>query len=110
MDKKQKKNYFIIFISLMFIFFTALYLSGANGYYEYGQYKKTMITKEAIEKLETDIKEGNEINSDNYLDQKYKNYSNGMSKLGLKTSTYVEKIFTKGIKGAFRYVSKLVLE
>lgn len=108
--KKKKKNYTLITIILFFIFFIALYSSQVSGYYEYGQYKKTAITNEAIKKYEEDLKQGKEVNPENYISSKYKDYSNGLSKIGLKTSSYIEKIFTKGIKNTFKYLSKLVLD
>lgn len=108
--KKKKKNYSLIIIILFFIFFLALYSSQVSGYYEYGQYKKTALTNEAIKKYEEDIKKGKEIESENYINSTYKDYSNGLSKIGFKTSSFIEKIFTKGIKSTFRYLSKLVLE
>lgn len=110
MEKKKKTNYLLIIIFLLFIFFTSLYIGGMNGYFEYGQYKKTMNTNSAIERFEEDVKENKKINEENYLDSKYKDYSNGLSKFGLKLSVNTEKIFTKGIKNVFKYLSKLVLD
>lgn len=110
MEKNKKKNYFFIIILFLFIFFASLYSSNINGYYEYSQYKKTILTNKAIETFENDLTEGNEINSDKYIDKKYKDYSNGISKIGLKVSTSIEKLFTKGIKKTFHYLSKLVLD
>ncbi len=108
--KKKNKNYMTITIILFFIFFLALYSSQVGGYYEYGQYKKAALTNEAIEEFEKDIQQGKEIDSKEYLNSKYKDYSNNMSKIGLKTSSYIEKVFTEGIRNTFRYLSKLVLE
>lgn len=110
MDKKKKKNYVFIILVLSFIFFVALFTSQNTGYYEYGQYKKVLKTNEAILKFENEVKEENPIKEDTYLDSQYKDYSNNVSKLGLKTSTYIEKVFTEGIKDVFTFLSKLVLD
>ena len=108
-SKRKKKNYMMIFIMLSFIFFAALFTSQNTGYYGYGQYKKVLKTNEAISKFENEIKQNKIVEKDTYLDDKYKDYSNNVSKIGLKTSTYIEKIFTDGIKDVFTFLSKLVL-
>lgn len=108
--KTKKKNFILIVFLLFFIFFVAIYISGLSGYYEYSEYKKTNLTKEKIEEFESDIKNGIDIENKSYLLNEQKDYSNKFSKAGLKTSKYIEKLMTKGIKNAFSIISKLVLD
>jgi hypothetical protein len=82
----------IVFI-LIFILFLALYLSRYDSYYE----NQNVLTNEAIEKFEDDIKNGKEIIASNYL-QEEKNYNNKVAKMGLKTSNLIEKGVSKILK------------
>lgn len=110
-ETKKKKNYlFIIIVSLLFITFISLYFSQINGYYEYTQYNRKTITEDSMKQFETDIAEGKDIHIENYLKDSYKDYSNGMSSFGLKTSAIIENFMTKGIKRAFKILSALFVE
>ena len=83
----------IIKISLngILIFFLTLYFGKYSSiYYE----NKKVLTNEAIERFEKDLKEGKEIIPENYI-TKEKNYNNKISKLGIKTSKLIENSFHK---------------
>lgn len=97
MDKKKKKNYFGILIGISFIVFLVLYFAQLNGYYDYTNYNKMQITKEAMEQFEKDVSEGKNIEIEDYLEFTYTDYSNGMSNLGIKTGTFIEKLMVDGI-------------
>lgn len=97
MDKKKKKNYFRILISLSFIVFLVLYFAQLNGYYDYTNYNKMQVTKKAMEQFEKDVSEGKNIEIDDYLEFTYRDYSNGIAKLGIKTGTFIEKLMVDGI-------------
>lgn len=110
-ENKKKKNYiFTIIITLLFITFISLYFSQINGYYEYTQYNKKTITEDAMKQFEKDVAEGKDIQIEDYLKDVYKDYSNGMSSLGLKTSATIENFMTKGIKRIFKIFSALFVE
>lgn len=108
--KRKKTNFILLIFILFFIFFASIYIFGISGYYEYSEYKKSNLTKEKIEEFESDLKNGIDIENKNYLINEQKDYSNKFSKIGLKTSKYVEKVMTKGIKNAFSIISKLILD
>ena len=83
-----------IIIIIIAIFFLSLYFSNYNNeYYE----NKTYLTEEAIRKYEKDLKEGKTITSNNYVPTE-KNYNNNFSKIGIKTSSFIENVINKTLK------------
>ena len=97
--KNLIKLLFIVFL----IFFLSLYFSNYNNsYYE----NKKILTDEAIERFEKDLKEGKEINAKDYL-PKEKDYNNKASKLGIEISNVIEKTFKKSLKIFMKYLEKV---
>lgn len=107
-DKKNKIYKFIFYI--FFISFLVIYFSELTGYYEYQNYKKTSLTEEQIKKFEEDIKNGNEVDINQYLVADNKKYNNTLSKLASKFSDGISKIVNSGVEYIFKYISKLVDE
>jgi hypothetical protein len=83
----------IIGIMIVILFFS-LYFSKYSM--DYNQNKK-ILTEEAIQEYEKDLKEGIEINPEKYQEPE-KDYNNRVSKVGLNTSKLIEKGFQKGLK------------
>ena len=109
--KKNKKNIIYKFIFLVFfISFLVIYLSEATGYYEYQNYKKTSLTVEQIKKFEEDVKNGNEVDINQYLVVDTRKYDNKLSKLASKLSDGISKIVNNSVEYAFKYISKLIEE
>lgn len=108
--KKKKKNPLLIITIILFGIYTALYFMSSAGYYEYKEYNKMIITEEAMKKFEQDVSEGKDISINNYITTEYKDYSNKISDLGLKTGESIEKFMTEGLGGFFKVVSKLVTD
>lgn len=106
MEIKKKKNLGVIILILLFIMFMSLYFTQVTDLYEYGQYNKMIMTKEAMERFEEDIASGKDIEIGEYLSV-YEDYTNGVSDLGNKTSLFIEKIMGSGIKKAFKIISVL---
>ena len=86
---------------IIIVFFTITYLNRNNNYYE----NKNILTNEAIERFEKDLKEGKEIIPSNYIEPE-KDYNNKVSKMVLKTSSIIEKFVNKVIKKVLEYISK----
>ncbi len=101
----KKIGEFII-ISLI-VLFLGLYISNMTGYYKYTESKKNILTEEAMERFEEDIKAGKEIDVSNYL-KETKNYNNIFSSLGLKVSSLIEKGFNKTMTGLFKKLSQAI--
>ena len=95
---------------VLFIIFIALFISQANGYYEYQEYKKVALTNEQIKEFESDVKAGKKIDLKNYLEKTKKEYGNTISDTGLKVSKNIEKYIKKAITASFGALSKIVDE
>ena len=85
---------------LLIVLFLGLYISGMSGYYKYTETKKNVLTENAMERFEQDIKEGKEIDVSNYLEET-KNYNNIFSSL-------IEKGFNKTMTSLFKKLSQAV--
>ena len=94
----MKKSIELVFIFL-FLFFLILFITKNNNYYE----NERVLTKEAIERFEDDIKNGREIVTSNYINEA-KDYSNKASIIGLKCSNAIEKIINKLLGKFLRYI------
>ena len=106
MEIKKERNYFKFVILLFFIMFIALYFTSITDLYQYKQYNKMTITKEAMKRFESDVESGKDITISDYLGT-VKDYSNGISDLGYKTSDVVSKFMSSGIKRVFKVISTL---
>lgn len=100
-DKLFKLTFIILIV--LFVF---LIVASKSGYYEYELSQKRKLTDEAIEKFENDVAQGKSIDINNYLENKEKDYSNKISKLGNRVSDTIETIFSKGIGYIFKYINK----
>ena len=96
------KKFKLVFILLIMMFFT-VYLSRYNTSYNENN---RILTDEAIERFEKDLKEGKEIKTSNYL-VKEKNYNNKPSIIGLKISNTIEKYFNNTMKYLIKYLDNL---
>ena len=100
------KNIMII----LFVIFIALFISQANGYYEYQEYKKVALTNEQIKEFESDVKAGKKIDIKDYVGNTKKEYGNVVSNMGLTVSKNIEKYVKKAINTSFGVLSDLVSE
>ncbi len=108
MKTNKKRNPLLIVVVILFGIYASLYYLAESGYYDYKEYNKMIITEEAMKKFEDDVAAGKDITLDDYINTEYKDYSNNVSKLGLKTSETLENFVTKGIGSFFKIFSKLV--
>lgn len=107
--KKKNKIFKMIFL-LCFISYLTFYIAGQTGYYEYNARKKMTFTKEQIEKFENDVKEGKNIDMQEYLKNTDKNYQNKISKATLSLSENISKITRKGINTIFTKIGNAIEE
>lgn len=108
-QKKRNKIFrWILFILLLS--FVTLYFSQATGYYEYEQSRKTAFTEEQIKQFEQDVKDGKEIDINNYLDNTNKDYQNNISKFTLNISEAISKYMKLGIEKMFEGIAKAIEE
>ena len=93
-------NRFLKTFGLLLVFFFLIMFLGR--YTTYNQ-NNNILTENAIEQFEKDLKAGKEIIPSNYL-PKEKNYDNKVSRLGKKTSNLIEKYLGKVLKTTLKYL------
>ncbi len=90
-------KYLIVLLSLLFLF---MFFFG-NNVYEYKLTEKKDLTIEQIEKFERDIKEGNEIDLNEYI-VKDKDYTNKVT----RANSFISNIINKCFEKLFEYLLK----
>lgn len=113
MSKEKKVKIYKFFKRLFFIIFigfTVLYFSQATGYYEYKIHNKVTLTDEEIKKFEQDVKDGKNIDVENYVKDDSPHYDNDLSNLGLKISKKISAGITKGLNKFFTYLGDIASE
>lgn len=110
-NKHKKANkIFSWFLFILLITFITLYISQATGYYEYEQSRKTAFTEEQIKQFEQDVKDGKEIDINDYLENTNKNYQNNISRLSLNVSEGIGRYAKMGIEKIFEGIAKVIEE
>ena len=104
MDKKIIK----LFILVILIVFVMAYMISSSGYYEYTMQQRTVITNEKIKEFEEDVKNRENIDLKDYLEEDEVDYSNRFSNLMYNISDSSNKITRKMIKYIFKKLSYLV--
>jgi len=92
-----------LLIQVLLILFLSLFLS---KYSIDVNENKRILTEQAIEEYEKDLKEGKEIVSEKYH-IKEKDYNNKVAKTGRKISSMIEKTFHKGFSYLMKYLEYL---
>ncbi len=101
MKKNKKTKIFFRIIWVLFLVFVALNIAYESGYYETKSKNRATLTKEAMEKFENDLANGQMVDVKDYLTKESVDYSNSVTKLGNKISNELSDIMTKGIAGIF---------
>lgn len=105
---KKAKIFFKTFFIICFVSFLTFYISLQSGYYEYNSRRKMTFTKEQIEKFETDVKNGNNIDINEYLVNTDKDYQNKISRFTLGISNNISKYMRKGINVVFSKIGSAI--
>ena len=61
MDRKKQSKVFRVVFYTCFLSFLTFYVAGESGYYEYNERKKMVFTKEQIERFESDVASGKNV-------------------------------------------------
>ena len=93
--------------TLIIVFFVMI-LASSSGYYEYELSKKTTLTNEAIARFEQDLKDGKNIDIDDYVVKEEKNYDNRISRMGNSISDKINNVVSTGVKYLFKYIEKSI--
>ncbi len=108
--KKKKYNIFkVVLYSFIFIYLV-IFISANTGYYEYKNYKKTVLTEEQIKKFEEDVKKGEYIDINNYLVKEDHSYKNKLSMVAINLSDKISNVVSTGVKSSFKFISKFLDE
>ena len=106
---KRDKIFKFVFITLLLVYLS-LYFAGVAGYYEYRNYKKMSLTEEQIEKFEQDVKDGKEVNVEDYIIEDKKPENNKIANLGKRISFTISGVLTKTLSSGFKTLSKFITE
>lgn len=107
---KLRTTVFRISFIVLFAIFLTIFMSNKYGYYEYKKHEQVTLTQEQIAKFEQDVKDGKNIDLENYLDHTTKNYQTKLSQAGLNVSNSLANIIKSGVDGFFKYIGKFVVE
>jgi len=108
MTKDSVAKGFKLIIIVLFFLFIALYISNSTGRFEHENYRRMVLTREAIEEFEEDVRQGRNIDIRNYLDDTRSDHSNALSNTGLMLSQRTEEIIGGTINGIFRGIYRLL--
>lgn len=109
-DKTKKwERFWSSILLITFVIYTSVFIMTNLGYYEYASYKRKTITEEQIKKFEEDVKNGKEIDVNDYLVFDELLYAN-KKRLGLKLSEGIGTISKKFIVQVFKFLNKLIEE
>ena len=101
MKKNKKSKYFYRILFCFFLVFVALLIAYESGYYETRMGNKAVLTKEAMEKFEEDVANGEVVDIKDYLEDDSVDYSTGVTKIGNKITSGISEVMTKGLTGLF---------
>ncbi len=101
MKIKRKSKYFFRILFCFFLVFVALLIAYESGYYETSLSNRAVLTKEAMERFESDVEAGEVVDINDYLKSSDVDYSNGITRFGNKLSSGLSDIMTKGLSGLF---------
>jgi hypothetical protein len=79
-----------------------------SGYYQTTLQKKTVLTNEAIISFENDIKEGKDIDINNYIKYNQKNYDNALTKGGRYISSKISNLVSSGIEKTLKLIIQAI--
>lgn len=108
----KKKKYKLLKTALYVLIFVYLiiFVSANTGYYEYNNHKKVALTEQKIREFEEDIKNGKNIDINNYLVKEDYSYDNKLSLAAIKVSDGISSVVSSGVKYSFKWISKLLDE
>lgn len=103
-DKKIKVVKYIFLV--LFMTYSAIFMMVKLGYYEYSNYTKKVFTEEQIKKFEEDIKNGINLDINDYLVDEKK--VTNKKQIGLKISEIIGDISRKSIEKIFNLLNKVI--
>lgn len=91
---------FKLIVTITILTFLFAYFIETTGYYEYKLQNKRILTEEEMQHFEQDVKEGKEIDIEDYLSNTNIDYSNKLTKttsnISLKLNDYLKEFLING--------------
>lgn len=103
----RTKIFRLTFIILFAIFLT-MFISNKYGYYEYKKREQVSLTADQIRQFEEDVKNGVNIDLENYLENTNKNYQTKLSQIGLNVSNSIADTVKTSVDSIFNYLNKFI--
>lgn len=100
-----KKKIFRVLFFLLFLFFLIGYIIERTGYYEYKLQNRTIMTNEAINRFEEDVREGKNVSIEDYVVDTEKDYTSTLTRNTNRVSMKVNVVLKKGIESVFKVLS-----
>jgi hypothetical protein len=104
----KHKKVFKLFIYLILMLFLFSYIIEKSGYYEYNLQDKKNLTEEEIKQFESDVKNGKDIDINDYLKSNKVDYSNKLTKTASTVSLNLNKYLKKTLNNTFDILGKLI--
>ena len=97
-------------MTFIFISFFCTVILSLSGYYQTFLQKQTILTNDAINAFEQDIKDGKDIDINNYIENNQKNYDNAISKTGRFISNKLNNLISGTIEKTLKIIIKAIEE
>lgn len=101
--KNNKYDIFFRILFVLFVIFLCLYAISVSGYVEVENKNRTLYTEEQIQRFESDVMNGKEIDINEYIDNSVVDYSNTVSDAGEELSLMIDELFDM----SFEYLEKI---
>ena len=107
-EKPLANRIFKLVMTILVIIYMGLFIANTTGYYSFSLRNRKELTDEQIKKFEEDVKNGVEIDLNEYLSMETISYQNNISSLGYNMSSMLESLIKTGVYKIFDFFSDLV--
>ncbi len=109
MNEKKKNNVLFKVLTILFLAFLISYILNVSGYYENKMHLKSTYTSEQISKFEEDVKNGVEVDTNEYVLDEEKVYANKFTKISDNLGNMSCKILGGGFSSVWEVVKALFM-
>ena len=104
----MRDNILKIIFLMIFVIYITIFFSSSNGYFEYKNREKKNLTEEQIKKFEEDVRNGEYIDINTYINTTDINYQNGFSNCGEKLSNIISNGISSAVNYSFKFIIKFM--
>lgn len=104
----MKKKIPKLILFLVVLSFVISYIIYETGYYEYKLQNKMVLTKEQMEKFESDVNKGLDVTLNDYVIDQDIDYTSSLTRITNKINRKTGKYIKKGIELIFKSINKFV--